>query len=72
MNAGSGTSGSVVNANAIIFAACTNLTDTVIGFANAVAATVGNLRKFGTCSSTVISSMKLPALWPFSAWKAGG
>lgn len=68
MNAASGSSGSVSNANAIIFAACTSGTDTAIGFANCVASTVGNIRKYGTCSSTVISTTQTPAQFAAGAY----
>jgi hypothetical protein len=68
MNAAAGTSGSVTNANAIIFAACTAGTDTVIGFAHCVAATVGVMRKYGTCSSTVISTTQTPAQFAAAAY----
>lgn len=68
MNAGAGTSGSVTNANAIIYAACTAGTDTAIGFAHCVAATVGVMRKFGTCSSTVISTTQTPAQFAAAAY----
>lgn len=68
MNAGAGTSGSVTNANAITFAACTSGTDTAIGFAHCVAATVGNVRKFGTCAATVISTTQTPATFSVGAY----
>jgi hypothetical protein len=68
MNAGAGTSGSVTNANAIIFAACTAGTDTIIGFAHCVAATVGVMRKYGTCSSTVVSTTQTPAQFAAGAY----
>ena len=68
MNAAAGTGGSVVNANAIIFAACSSGTDTIIGFAHCVALTVGSVRKFGTCSSTVVSTTQTPAQFAASAY----
>lgn len=68
MNAGSGTSGAVTNANAIQFAACTAGTDTVIGFAHCVALTVGVMRSYGTCSSTVISTTQTPAQFAAGAY----
>ena len=68
MNAASGSSGSVVNANAITFAACTAGTDTVIGFAHCVAATTGQVRKYGTCASTVISTTQTPATFAAGAY----
>ena len=68
MNAAAGTGGSVTNANAITFAACTALTDTVIGFAHCVALTVGVMRKFGTTASTVISTTQTPATFAVNAY----
>lgn len=68
MNAAAGTGGSVTNANAITFAACTAGTDTVIGFAHCVALTTGSVRKFGTCSSTVISTTQTPATFAIAAY----
>ena len=61
MNAGSGTGGSVTNANAIIFAACTAGSSTIVGFGNTSASTNGTLRKFGTCTSTTVSTTQTPA-----------
>lgn len=59
MNAAS--SGSAANANAIIFAACTAGSSTVLGFGNCSASTLGTLRKYGTCSSTSVSTTQTPA-----------
>lgn len=70
MNAGAGTSGAVTNANAIQFAACTAGTDTIIGFANCVALTVGVMRSYGTCSSTVVSTTQTPAQFAAGAYTA--
>jgi hypothetical protein len=70
MNAGSGTSGAVTNANAIQFAACTAGTDTIIGFAHCVALTVGVMRSYGTCSSTVVSTTQTPAQFAAGAYTA--
>lgn len=52
--------GSSANGNAIIFAACTGLTSTVIGFAKCIAATVGVLQKYGTVPSTVVDVTHTP------------
>lgn len=60
MNAGSGASGSVTNANAIVFAAITAGTATVIGAAKCIAATVGVMQKMLIVPSTVISSTQTP------------
>jgi hypothetical protein len=69
MNAGSGTGGSVTNANAIIFAACTASTSTILGFGNcATLAASGLLRKFGTCSSTVVSTTQTPPQFAAAAY----
>jgi hypothetical protein len=68
MNAGSGTSGSVTNANAIIFAACTAGSSTIVAFAHCAAATVGVLRKYGTCSSTTVSTTQTPPQFAAAAY----
>jgi hypothetical protein len=68
MPAASGAGGSTANTSAIIFAACTALTSTVIGFAHCVALTVGNVRKFGTCASTVVSTTQTPAQFAIGAY----
>lgn len=60
MNAGSGTSGSVTNANALIGAACTSGTNNIVAFAHCSASTVGTLRKYGTCASTTVSTTQTP------------
>lgn len=70
MNAGAGTSGAATNANAIEFAACTGGTDTIIGFAHCVALTVGVMRSFGTCASTVVSTTATPARFAAGAYTA--
>lgn len=68
MNAGAGTSGSVTNANAIIFAACTAGSSTIVAFAHCSAATTGTLRKYGTCSSTTVSTTQTPAQFAAGAY----
>lgn len=68
MNAGSGTGGSVTNANAIIFAACTAGSSTIVGFGNCSASTAGTLRKFGTCTSTTVSTTQTPAQFAAGAY----
>lgn len=68
MNAGAGTSGSVTNANAIIFAACTAGSSTIVAFAHCSAATTGTLRKFGTCSSTTVSTTQTPPQFAAGAY----
>jgi hypothetical protein len=68
MAAGSGTSGSVSNTSAIIFAACTAGSSTILGFGNCVASTVGVLRKFGTCASTTVSTTQTPAQFAIGAY----
>jgi len=62
-----GSPGSIANANAITFAACTGGTSTVIGFALCDAATVGNVIMWGTCTSTVVSTTNTPASIAVSA-----
>lgn len=60
MNAAS--AGSATNANAIIFAACTGGAGVaIIGFAKCIAATVGVLQKYGTCSTVTVSTTQTPA-----------
>ena len=60
--------GSASNANAIQFAACTNNSSVVIGFAHCAASTVGTMRKFGTCASTTVSTTQTPAQFAASAY----
>lgn len=64
----SGAGGSVANTTAITYAACTALTSTVIGFAHCVAVTTGEVRKFGTTASTVISTTQTPATFAIGAY----
>ncbi|MBA3688479.1 MAG: hypothetical protein H0W81_06595 [Chloroflexi bacterium] len=61
-------SGSATNANAITFAACTAGTSTVIGFAKCIAATVGVMQKYGTVTSTVVSTTQTPATFAVAAF----
>ena len=68
MNAGSGASGSVTNANAIIFGACTVGSSTIIACANCVAATVGVMRKWGDVGSTVVSITQTPPQFAINAY----
>jgi hypothetical protein len=60
-NAASGTTAAATNAAAIIFAACTAGTSTIIGFAICDAATVGNVLYWGTVTSKVIDVTSTPA-----------
>jgi hypothetical protein len=57
----SAATGTSTNANAIIFAACTGSTSTIIGFALCDAATVGNVLYWGTTTSKVIDINNTPA-----------
>ena len=66
MNAAS--SGSATNANAIIFAGCSGGSSTILGFGNCSASTLGTLRKYGTCSSTAISTNQTPAQFAASSY----
>jgi hypothetical protein len=68
MPAASGTGGSVSNTTAITFAACTASTSTILAFANCSALTVGTLRKWGDCASTVISTTQTPATFAIGAY----
>lgn len=67
MNAASG--GSAANANAIIFAACTAGSSAIVAFANCEASgTTGDLRKYGTCTSTTVSTTQTPAQFAAGAY----
>lgn len=68
MNSAASPGGSASNANAIVFAAITAGSATVIGFAKCIASTVGVLQKYGTCSSTVISSTQTPPQFSVGAF----
>jgi hypothetical protein len=69
MPAASGTGGSVANTTAIVFAACTAGTSTILGFGNcAQLASGGVLRKFGTCASTVVSTTQTPPQFAIGAY----
>lgn len=67
MNAAS--AGSASNANAIIFAACTGGSSTILGFGNFenIGAT-GDFRKYGTCSSVTVSTTQTPAQFAAGAY----
>lgn len=60
--------GSASNANAIVFAACTAGTSTIVAFGNCSALTVGVLRKYGTCASTTVSTTATPAQFAAGAY----
>lgn len=60
MNAGSGTSGAVTNANAFTGAACTAGSSTAVAVGHCSAATVGTLRKWGDITSVTISTTQTP------------
>lgn len=67
MNAASG--GSAANANAITFAACTAGSSTIVGFGNKETnGTTGDLRKYGTCASTTVSTTQTPATFNAGAY----
>lgn len=68
MNAGSGSGGSVSNANAIIFAACTGGSSTIVAVGNCSASTVGTLRKWGDVTSTSVSTTQTPAQFAVGAY----
>jgi hypothetical protein len=65
---GSAASGSASNANAITFAACTAGSSVIVGFGNCDAGTVGLLRKYGTASSTTVSTTQTPAQFAVGAY----
>lgn len=67
MNAAS--AGSASNANAIIFAAHGGGSGvSIIGFAKCIAATVGTLQKYGTCSTVTVSATQTPAQFAVGAF----
>lgn len=68
MPAASGTGGSTANTSAITFAACTAGTSTILAFGNCSASTVGTLRKWGDCASTVISTTQTPPTFAIGAY----
>jgi hypothetical protein len=68
MPAASSGAGSSANTSAIVFAACTNLTSTIVAFGNCVASTVGVLRKWGDCASTVVSITQTPPQFAVGAY----
>jgi hypothetical protein len=68
MPAATSGSGQAANTSAIIFAACTAGTSTILAFANCVASTVGVLRKWGDCASTVVSTTQTPPQFAVGAY----
>lgn len=68
MPAASSGAGSSANTSAIIFAACTAGTSTILACGNCVASTVGVLRKWGDVASTVISTTQTPAQFAIGAY----
>lgn len=68
MPAATSGAGSAANTSAITFAACTAGTSTILAFGNTSAATVGTLRKWGDCSSTVISTTQTPPTFAIGAY----
>jgi hypothetical protein len=68
MPAATSGAGSAANTSAIIFAACTAGTSTILAVANCKAATVDILRKWGDCASTVISTTQTPPQFAIGAY----
>lgn len=69
MAAGSGTSGSVSNTSAIIFAACTGGSSNIVACGNTSASTVGTLRKWGDTTGTVaVSTTATPPQFAVGAY----
>lgn len=68
MPAATSGAGSSANTSAIIFAACTAGTSTILAGANCVASTVGVLRKWFDVASTVISTTQTPAQFAIGAY----
>ena len=67
MSAASGGS-SNNSGGAITFAACTAGSSTIVGFGNCSTSTAGELRKYGTCSNTSISTTQTPATFNTGAY----
>lgn len=60
--------GSSSNTVAVVYAACTAGTSTILGFGNCSTVTVGELRKYGTCASTTVSTTQTPAQFAIGAY----
>jgi hypothetical protein len=61
--------GSAANANAITFAACTSGSSNIVGFGNKETnGTTGDLRKYGTCATTAVSTTQTPATFSTGAY----
>jgi hypothetical protein len=68
MPAATSGAGSSANTSAIIFAACTAGTSTILACGNCSASTVGTLRKWGDVASTVISTTQTPPQFAVGAY----
>lgn len=68
MAAATSGAGSAANTSAIIFAACTAGTSTILAAANCVASTVGVLRKWFDVASTVVSTTQTPPQFAIGAY----
>jgi hypothetical protein len=68
MPAATSGAGSAANTSAIIFAACTAGTSTILACGNCSASTVGTLRKWGDVASTVVSTTQTPAQFAVGAY----
>lgn len=67
MNAAS--AGSASNGTAVTFAACTAGSSSIVGFANKeTSGTTGDLRKYGTCTTTTVSTTQTPATFAIGAY----
>lgn len=61
--------GSAANTSAIVFAACTAGSSTILGFGNfETSGTTGDFRKYGTCASTTVSTTQTPAQFAIGAY----
>lgn len=61
--------GSASNGTAITFAACTAGSSSIVGFANKETnGTTGDLRKYGTCTTTTVSTTQTPATFAIGAY----
>lgn len=66
---GTAASGSSSNTSAIIFAACTAGSSTILGFGNFEASgATADFRKYGTCASTTVSTTQTPAQFAVGAY----
>ena len=66
--AGASGTGTASNTSAIVFAACTVSSSTIVACGNCVASTVGVLRKWGDCGSVAVSITQTPPTFAIGAY----